>query len=57
MDNSVYTPEQVLEKIMQTGEKRILLPVWRCVLFGMMAGGLIAKENISDEFVYGISGT
>ena len=31
MDNSVYTPEQVLEKIIQAGEKRILLPVWRCV--------------------------
>ena len=57
MDNSVYTPEQVLEKIMQAGEKRILLLVRRCVLFGMMAGGFIAKENISDEFVYGISGT
>lgn len=42
MDNSVYTPEQVLEKIMQAGEKRILLPVLRCVLFGMMAGGFIA---------------
>lgn len=25
MDNSVFTPEQVLEKIMQAGEKRICL--------------------------------
>ena len=42
MDNSVFTPEQVLEKIMQAGEKRILLPVLRCILLGIMAGGFIA---------------
>ena len=36
MDNSVFTPEQVLEKIMQAGEKRILLPVLRCILLGIM---------------------
>ena len=42
MDNSVFTPEQVLEKIMQAGEKRILLPVLRCILLGIMAGEFIA---------------
>lgn len=42
MENSVYTPSEVLERIMQAGEKRILLPVVRCILLGMMAGGFIA---------------
>ena len=45
MDNSVFTPEQVLEKIMQAGEKRILLPVLRCILLGIMAGGFIATSS------------
>ena len=42
MENSVYTPSEVLERIMQAGEKRILLPVVRCILLGMLAGGFIA---------------
>lgn len=42
VENSVYTPSEVLERIMQAGEKRILLPVVRCILLGMLAGGFIA---------------
>lgn len=42
MGNSAYTPTQVMQRIIQAGEKRVLLPVWRCVLLGMLAGGFIA---------------
>ena len=42
MENSVYTPAQVMERMIQAGEKRVLLPVFRCILLGMMAGGFIA---------------
>ena len=41
MENSVYTPSEVLERIMQAGEKRILLPVVRCILLGMLAGAMV----------------
>lgn len=44
MENSVYAPSQVLERIMQAGEKRILLPVVRCILLGMPAG-IFATHN------------
>ena len=49
MENSVYAPSQVLERIMQAGEKRILLPVVRCILLGMLAGGFIAFGAASSS--------
>ena len=42
MGNSAYTSTQVMQRIIQAGEKRVLLSVWRCVLLGMLAGGFIA---------------
>lgn len=45
MENSVYTPSEVLERIMQAGEKRILLPVVRCILLGMLAGIFAAYDS------------
>ena len=58
MDNSVNTPSQVLEKIMQAGEARVLLPVLRCVLLGMMAGGFIAfGAGASSVAAHGVADT
>ena len=42
MENHIYTPAQVLELNMQAGEKKVVLPVIRCILLGMMAGAFIA---------------
>lgn len=58
MDNSVHTPSQVLEKIMQAGEARVLLPVLRCILLGMMAGAFIAfGAGASSVAAHGVADT
>lgn len=52
VENSVYTPSEVLERIMQAGEKRILLPVVRCILLGMLAGGFIAFGAAASAAIF-----
>lgn len=42
MEQATNTPAQVLERIMQAGENRVRLPVIRCIVLGLMAGGFIA---------------
>lgn len=42
MENSLYTPLQVMQKIIQAGEKRVSIGIIRCIILGIMAGGFIA---------------
>ena len=42
MDNNYNTPSEVLEKNMKAGEKKAALPLYNCILKGIMAGAFIA---------------
>lgn len=58
MDNAFNTPTQVLDANINVGEKKAKLPLLKCILMGMMAGGFIALgAATSNAAIHNISNT
>lgn len=49
MENNFNTPAQVLEANMKAGEGKAKLPLLKCILLGLMAGGFIAFGGASSN--------
>ena len=49
MENNFNTPVQVLEANMAAGEGKARLPLLKCILLGLMAGGFIAFGGASSN--------
>lgn len=49
MDNAFNTPVQVLDANMKAGEGKAKLPLLKCILLGIMAGGFIAFGGASSS--------
>lgn len=56
MENNFNTPVQVLEINIKAGEKKAALPLFKCILLGILAGGFIAfGAATSNAAVHNIS--
>lgn len=49
MDNAFNTPAQVLDANIKAGEGKAKLPLLKCILLGLMAGGFIAFGGASSS--------
>ena len=57
-DSVAYTPMQVMQRIIEAGEKRVFQPVMRCILLGILAGAFISfGAAASSVAAHGIADT
>ena len=57
-DSIAYTPQQVMQRIIEAGEKRNSQPIVRCILLGLLAGAFISfGAATSSVAAHGITDT